>query len=300
MMFPVVHMRKKVENDTVAWARSLAEGKNRNAAWAENAVRESVSISEREALKEKVVDYIAKDVSELLVLIDGKTVEIDGQKQILQMKNAQIINFEMSNQQKLLKWFSDPTLIFLLMLMGFLGLFLEFQAPGVSLPGILGVLCLAFVFGLQLLPLNGFGVLLILGAIVFFIAEIYITSFGLLSLVGLGLFVLGSFLLFDTPGSSLQVEPIMIWVFAGCMLFLIAGIGYLITRAKNQRPASGVDSLQGKMATVYEDIRPAKPGTIYMQGSYWVAYADEEISENTQIEIVRMEGAHAYVKKIKK
>ncbi len=291
-------MRKKVENDTVAWARSLAEGKNRNADWAEKAVRESVSISEKAALKEKVIDYIAKDVPALLARIDGKSVVVDGKKQILQTKDAQVINFEMSNQQKLLKWFSDPTLIFLFMLLGFLGLFLEFQAPGVSLPGIFGLLCLAFVFGLQLLPLNGFGVLLILGAIAFFIAEIYITSFGLLSLVGLGLFVLGSFLLFETPGSSLQVEPIMIWVFAGCMLFLIAGIGFLITRAKHQRPTSGVDAMQGKTAVVYEAIIPPKPGTIYMQGSYWVAYADETIFPDTQIKVVRMQGAHAYVEKI--
>lgn len=293
-------MRKKIENDTAAWARTLSEGNNRNAQWAENAVRDSVSISEHEALKLNVVEYLANDVAELLVKINGKTVLVDGKKSILHTANARIEIYKMSKRQQLVKLLSDPDMLFFLMVLGFVCLFLEFQIPGLSLPGIFGALCLITVFGVQFLPVNWLGVFAIFGAVALFVAEIYVVSFGLLSLSGLALFVLGSFLLFDVPGSNMQVNAILIWVFAAILLLLFIGIGYLLIRAKNQGPSSGIELMIGKTAEVYEQIIPEKAGVIYFQGSYWQASAEDEIIAGTLVEIVRMESAHAFVKKLDK
>ncbi|MDA0713619.1 MAG: nodulation protein NfeD [bacterium] len=293
-------MRKKIENDAAAWARALSESKNRNAQWAEKAVLDSASISEVEALKLKVIDYIAKDVPDLLAKINGKIVLVDGQKRVLHTENARIEIYKMSKQQEMVKLLSDPDVLFFLMVLGFLCLFLEFQMPGLSFPGIFGALCLITVFGIQFLPINWLGVFAIFGSIALFITEIYVVSFGLLSLSGLALFVFGSFLLFDVPGSSMQVNAVLIWVFAGIILVLFLVVGYLLVRAKNQGPISGSDLMIGKTAEVYEQINLDKPGIIYFQGSYWQASADYEIAAGTLVEIVRMESIHAFVKKLNK
>ncbi len=279
-------MKKKIENDSAAWARSLAEHRHRNADWAEKAVRQSVSLSDNQALQQHVADFIAKDIPELL----ART----------QLAGAAMDHFEMSGRQKLVTGLSNANLLYLLLLLGILGLLIEFQFPGVILPGLLGVIALTTVFGIQVLPLNWLGVILILGAIALFIAEIYITSFGILSLGALVLLVLGSYLLFDVPGSTFQVDPIMIWSLALTLLVIFLGFGYLILRAKKQGPTSGSDALKGQMATVYERIIPGQPGTIYIQGAYWAAYGDEEIEPGSEVIIEHMESTHAYVKKISK
>ncbi|MBL4817911.1 MAG: hypothetical protein JKY15_01590 [Deltaproteobacteria bacterium] len=284
-------MKQKIENDAVAWARTLAQNQGRNADWAEKAVRESATLSDKEALEAHVVDFIATDIPELL----------DKASQKLQrpaIKEASIEVFEMSNKQKLMQGLSNPNLLYLLLLIGILGLFIEFQFPGMILPGLLGVLSLAIVFGVQLLPLNWFGVLLILGAVALLIAEMFIASFGLLSVGAFVLFVLGSYLLFEVEGSVFYVDPIMIWSVAVTLILIFVAFGYFIIRAKSQGATSGSEALVGQTAKVFETIAPGQPGSIYIQGSYWAASANEEIEEGALVVIERMESAQAVVKRV--
>jgi membrane-bound serine protease (ClpP class) len=292
-------MKKKIENDAAAWARSLAQNQGRNANWAEKAVRESASIPVQEALKEHVIDFIADDTSAFLTMADGRTVLVGNEKQVLHVKGAQVKAYEMSSRHQLVQWLSNPNLLYLLMLLGFLGLFIEFQFPGVILPGLLGVLCLALVFGVQILPVNWLGVLLVLGAVALFIAEIYITSFGLLSLGGIALFIAGSYLLFDVPGSSLGVEPTMIWILAFTFALIFLAIGYVLLRAKRQGPTSSTDAMKGEVVRVYERITPETPGTVELQGSFWTAHAKETFEPGDEVVVDHLEGAQVYVTKAK-
>ncbi len=281
------HMAQKIENDAAAFARSLAETNGRNALWAEKAVRQSVSISDREAIEKHVVDLIAKDVPELLDKVDGK----------LHTKGATIETFSMTGRQRMVGWLSNPNLLYLLMLFGFLGIFIEFQVPGHILPGVLGVACLAIVFGVQILPINWMGMLLLFGAVALFIAEIYLTTFGLLGVLGVGCLVFGSYLLFDVSGSTLRVDPVLIWVFSTIFAGLMLSFGYVLLRAKRQGPTSGVDAFVGSEAEVFVRIAPGNPGTVHLQGAYWPAHADEILEPGTRVVVLRMRGTEAFVKR---
>lgn len=257
-------MGKKIENDTAAWAKSLAEQNRRNPLFAEKAVRESISLTAQEALKNKVIDQIADSTEALLRSLNGKKLYLDGKEIMLRLEHPTIQDFEMTGEQKLVDWFSEPNFLYLLMLIGFVLLFIEYQNPGMILPAALGLLMLAIVFGIQLLPINWLGGLFILLAVILLVAEIYITSFGILALGGIGLLVLGSYLLFDVPGSSLRIHPVVIWSIAITFGLLIIGFGILILKTQKQTPSSSIDAMVGETVEVIENISQKKtwPSTL--------------------------------------
>jgi membrane-bound serine protease (ClpP class) len=233
------------EDDAAAFVHLLAENQNRNYEWVKHAVNESKSISAAEALNTHVIDFVSKDRRELMEQIDGRTVEVRGRTWTLATKAAKIVNFEMRGSQVLFDWLSDPNLLFLLMLFGFLGLFIELQSPGMVLPGLFGAVCLLAVFGIQVLPINWFGVVLVLLSAMLFIVEFYVATLGILAALGLSFLAIGSFLLFDVEGSTFRIEPLLIWFFIGPLACLMVGFGILSYVKKKQRKNAATTTLTG-------------------------------------------------------
>jgi membrane-bound serine protease (ClpP class) len=288
-------MARKVENDAAAWARSLALTRGRNPEWAEKAVRESAAIPAEEAVKAGVVDLLAVDLTALLGAVDGREVEVAGTRRRLETAGIAVRQVEMTGRQKLVKHLANPNLMYVMLLAGLFLIFLELKNPGLIVPGVVGVLLLALVLGVQILPVNWLGVLLILAAAALFILEIYVTSFGLLSAGALACLIVGSYLLFDVEGSTFRVDPAVIWSVALTFGALLLVVGYLLVRAKRQGPTSGVEAMAGEEAVVYERITPAEPGTVRARGAYWSASAGSELEPGERVRIVRVDGTKAIV-----
>ncbi|MBI5507744.1 MAG: nodulation protein NfeD [Deltaproteobacteria bacterium] len=288
-------MGKKVENDAAAFAKSLAETRARNMDWAEKAVRESIAVPAAEALQNKVIDLIATDAAALLQSIDGRQVQVGGAPFTLHTANAKVEPFAMSGRQTLVTFLANPDLIYFLLLFGLFLLFVEFKSPGLVVPGVVGVLLLALVLGVQLLPVNFVGVLLIIAAVALFITEIYVSSFGLLAGGGIVCLIVGSYLLFDVPGSSLRVQPVVIWSVALTFAALVLIVGVLLVRAKRQGATSGVEAMVGEEGVVFEDIRPERPGKIHARGAYWTASCSVPAAAGSRVRIKKMDGAKAEV-----
>ncbi|MFH0811925.1 MAG: nodulation protein NfeD, partial [Pseudomonadota bacterium] len=194
-------MAEKVENDAVAYIQSIATKRNRNVEWAEKAVRESVSIKANEALELKVIDLISPDVDDLLHQLDGREVEVNGKKVVLATKGAELREREMNLRDKILDTLSNPNIAYILMMLGLAGFYFELAHPGALFPGIVGAICLILAFySFQTLPVNYAGILLIILGIGFFLAEIKVASYGLLSIGGTISLLFGSLMLFDSTG----------------------------------------------------------------------------------------------------
>ena len=224
-------MAKKVTNDTVAWARSIAQMRGRNADWAADAVAESASIPEQEALEKNVVDLIARNEDMLVRALHGRVVKLPDRQVSLSTESVVVMPYEMSARQKLVQFLANPNLAYILLLIGLFGLFLEFKAPGLMVPGVVGATCLALVLGVQVMPVNWLGALLMAAAAVCLVAEIFVPSFGILTAVGMTCLVLGSYLLFDVPESDFRVEPMLIWAGALGFASLAMVIGTLLMRS---------------------------------------------------------------------
>ena len=194
-------MSEKVTNDAAAYIKSLAEKTGRNAKWAEDAVRKSVSATEEEALKLKIIDFVSDDLNVLLSTIDGKKVKTVAGERILKTAHVNVVREEMSLRHKILNVITDPNVAYMLMLLGFYGLFFELTNPGAIFPGVMGGICLILAFyAFQTLPVNYAGLLLIILAIILFILEIKIISHGVLTIGGVIAMLLGSLMLFESPG----------------------------------------------------------------------------------------------------
>jgi membrane-bound serine protease (ClpP class) len=281
---------KKAENDAAAFIRSLARERDRNADWAEKAVRESVSITEREAVKMKVVDLVADSVPDLLTKIDGRTVKTARGAVRLATRDLRIVPLEISLRDRFLNVITDPNVAYVLMMMGMLGLFFELANPGVILPGVIGgiSLILAF-FAFQSLPINYAGLLLILFGVVLLIAEIKVVSHGVLAIGGVVSMALGSVMLFDAPETGFRVSWAVIaasvGVMAGMLLFVVgAGV-----RALTRRPMLGADALVGEMGVARDDLAPEGP--VMVQGEIWRAIAtDGSVPSGAAVRVVDVNG----------
>jgi membrane-bound serine protease (ClpP class) len=283
-------MMKKIENDAVAFIRTVALERGRNAEWAEKAVRQAVAITEREAVKLKVVDLVADSIPDLLDKIDGRTVKLPKRTTTLATKGAPVRPIEIGFRDRFLNVITDPNVAYVLMMLGMLGLFFELSNPGVILPGVIGgiSLILAF-FAFQSLPINYAGLLLILFGIVLLVAEIKIVSHGVLAIGGIISMALGSLMLFDSPEVGFRVSW---WVIAptvgataGLFLFVVAaGV-----RALGQPPATGAEGLIGKTASVRERLAPE--GQVMVSGEIWRAVAEgEPVEIGGQVRIVAVDG----------
>ena len=282
---------KKIENDAAAFVRTIALERGRNVEWAEKAVRQSVSITEREAVKLKVVDLIADSVPDLLEKIDGRVVKMPKGTVTLATRGAVVRPIEIGFRDRFLNVITDPNVAYVLMMLGMLGLFFELSNPGVILPGVVGgiSLILAF-FAFQSLPINYAGLLLIVFGVILLIAEIKIVSHGVLAIGGIVAMALGSMMLFDAP--EVGAFRISWWVIgptvgamAGIFLFVVAaGV-----RALARRPLMGASGLIGQTGVATGPLAPG--GQIKLGGEIWQAVAEGgPVADGMPVRVVDVQG----------
>jgi len=297
-------MREKIDNFTASFSETIAQRRGRNVEWAEKAVRESVSVTEVEALQKKVIDLVATDVQDLLRKAEDRKVEIGNTKTTLNFKDLRaadgtvpVVTLEMRLKHKVLNILADPNIAYLLMMAGILGLYLEFSHPGTIFPGLAGVICLLLALtAFQVLPINYTGLLLILLGIGFLIAELFLPSFGILGVGGIVAFVLGSLFLFDTPESELAVDRSIILTAALSVSAFMLFVGTLAVRTWRQKPASGGEGLIGEVGEVR--VRLAPRGKVWLHGEYWNAESDEDVEVGQKVRVVSRDHMVLRVRKI--
>ncbi len=289
---PDKEMMKKIENDAAAFARTIATERGRNAEWAEKAVRASVSVTEREAVKLKIVDLVADNLPDLLAKIDGRTVKTVKGTVTLQTKDAPIKKIEVKFRDRFLALISDPNIAYILMMIGMLGIFFELSNPGVILPGVLGgiSLILAF-FAFQSLPINWAGLLLILFGVALLIAEIKVVSHGVLTIGGVVAMLLGSMMLFDAPetGGLLRVSWfVIVPAVASTAGLVIVGLSFGM-RALYRKPTTGVSGMVGEIAVARTPLAPE--GQVLVLGELWRAIAQNgPVAVGEKVEVVGVNG----------
>jgi membrane-bound serine protease (ClpP class) len=291
-------MRQKAENDLAAFARSIADKRGRNADWAEQAVRESVSITETEALDQKVIDLIAEDVPDLLAKLDGRKVSLPDGEVSLETAEATVRYQHMSWRQRVLAVLSHPQFALMLLSLGSLGLLIELYNPGLIFPGVIGAISLLLAFySLQTLPINYAGLALIGLALVMFILETQVASFGMLTVGGIISMFLGSLMLVNSSADYLRIPLstiiLVVGTTAAVFIFIIgAAVGSL-----KRQPVSGQEGMIGETGTVMERIDPA--GTVFVHGTLWKARSASPIEAGETVRVVRVEGLKLTVDKVK-
>ena len=283
-------MAEKATNDSAAYIKSLAERKGRNAAWAEKAVRESVSATEAEALRDHVIDMVSKDLNTLLLDINGRKVQTAFAEKVLMTKDARITREETGLRQKILNFISDPNVAYILMLLGFYGLFFELTNPGAIFPGVIGGICLILAFyAFQTLPVNYAGLLLIILAIILFILEVKIISHGVLTIGGVIAMIIGSLMLFETPGPFVRLSLYLILpAVIVTALFFSLTIG-LVLKAHRMKPVTGKEELLGMEGVARTEITP-EGGTVSLHGELWAAYSEERIAKDHKVVVESVSG----------
>ena len=289
-------MKKKVTNDAAAYIRSLAQKRGRNADWAEDAVRNGVSIGETAALNKGVIDLIATDQTAFLRALDGRRVATDSGEVILRTRGAEIVKWEMGLRQKLLAVLSNPNLAYILMMLGVYGILFEIMNPGAIFPGVVGGICLIVGFyALQVLPINYAGLALILLGIIMFILEVNVVSYGALSIGGAISMILGSVMLIDSPAPFFRISYFVIIPVVGLTaLFFLVLIGMGL-RAQRGRSVAGREGLMNATGVASAAIKP--DGKVFVHGETWNAHSSEPIEEGDRVRIVGVEGLRLEVMK---
>jgi len=289
---------QKAENLLASFIESIAKKRGRNVEWAEKAVRESVAATAEEALALHVIDRVARDRAELLAWLDGRVVETDQGPQRLRLAGAVQREIEMSLLTQILNVIVDPNVAMLLLMAGLLGLYIEFNQPGLILPGVLGVACLLMaMIAMQVLPFSWIGVLVLLLGVGLLVAESLVSSFGVLFGIGLACLLIGGAMLFERPDlSDLRLDfwrvllPAVIGV-GLCGGLLVLAIGRVVRRAQT----AGVDELVGMVGVATTRLAPS--GTVYLRGEYWRADAAETIEADERIETLAVEGLRLRVRR---
>jgi membrane-bound serine protease (ClpP class) len=280
-------MMGKVVEDAAAYARSLAQQRGRNVEWAERIVRESISTPATEALELGVIDIVAGDENALLEGLDGRKYRRGGEDRILETDGAVLVLAEMGLRQKILNAVSHPNVAYLLMMLGILGIFFEISQPGVILPGAIGAIALLLAFfGFQTLPVNYIGFLLILLGIILFILEVFVTSYGMLSIGGLVALTMGSLMLVDTSVPYLQISRAVIFATVAVFGGFISTVLFFVVRTQKTRFASGVEGMVGELGQAVTAIH--KEGKVFVHGEYWDAFSAEPIAPGETVEVVRI------------
>lgn len=278
-------MSEKVTNDMVAHVKSIAQKRGRNVQWVEKAVRESVSVTETEALEANVIDIVAKDLDDLIRQINGRKIENKG---VLKLDNPKKTIIEESLRTKVLKIISDPNVAYILMMIGLAGLYFELSHPGAVLPGVVGgiSIILAF-FAFQTIPVNYAGFLLIILAIIFFIMEMKIASYGLLSIAGITSLLLGSLMLFENNGTDMRLS----WQVLVPTLTVVSGffvvISGLVFKSQLSKPKTGARGLLGEIGVVKEPT--LQEGKVFVHGELWKAISKDPIEKGAKVRVVKVE-----------
>jgi len=290
-------MSEKIVNDTVSYIKTIAKTRGRNVDWAEKAVRKSVSITEEEAVKLNVVDFIGSDLQDLLTKIDGKVIKFDGVTRTLLTKGIKPRSMQMSWRYRLLDIISNPTIAYILLMLGIYGIFFELSNPGAILPGVVGGIFLILAFyALQMLPINFAGLALILFAIILFIAEIKVVSHGLLAVGGVISLFLGSLMLIESPTEymkiSLSVIIPAVLVSSGFFTFAVTKA----IKARLAKPTTGMEGLIGEIGIATTGLTPE--GKISIHGEFWNAYSDQPVDPGEKVQVIGVKNLKLKVKKM--
>ncbi|NPA39089.1 MAG: nodulation protein NfeD [Thermodesulfobacteria bacterium] len=270
-------MLKKVINDTLAWGKNLAELRHRNFNFLKQAVLKSKSITEKQALKLKVINFIASSLSEVY--------------KKLKVKSPQVYVIKDSIRTKVLEVLTNPNLVYFLLLLGMLGIYLELAHPGAILPGVIGAISLILAWtGMSIIPVNYGGIALILLSALLFFLEVKIMSYGLLTIGAVISLILGSMMLFEGNPPALQVSKGFVFSIAVLFSLAFAGIGYLVIKTLKKRPISGKEALIEKVGRVVEEISPEKPGKVFVEGEIWIAESEESIKPGQKVRVKSSEG----------
>jgi membrane-bound serine protease (ClpP class) len=287
-------MERKVVNDAVAYIRSLAELRGRNAEWAESAVRGAASLSATQALHEKVIDLIAQDVPDLLARIDGREVRVADRTVKLATRSLALVQARPDWRTQLLAVITHPTVAYGLMLIGIWGLLLEGYNPGAVLPGVAGSICLLIaLFAFQVLSVNYAGLALVAVGVGMIVAEFFFPTYGSLGIGGLIAFVVGSLILFDSDTPGLQVGRSLIAAIASVGGLIIAGIAFLATRAMRRPVTTGAQAMIGASAEVLADF--SGRGSVRYGGELWNARSTAALRAGEPARIVKVEGLTLWV-----
>ncbi len=293
-------MMTKATNDAAAFIRTISENRKRNITWAEDAVRKSLSITEKEALKLNVINFIADDINSLLIKINGDSVFTNKGKIILNTKDAKIDYLDLNIAERLLSLISDPNIAYILFMLGLYGLLFEIFNPGAIFPGVIGSICIILGFyAMNTLPINYAGLALIIIGIILFILEIKIVSHGLLTIGGIISLILGSIMLINVDSFmeviSISWEVIAIFVLLTVAFFITAiGLG---VKAQKLKPFSGSEGIVNEIGTAVSVLNPT--GEIKVHGEIWKAESVEgEIAEGSVVQVVEINKLNLKVKKV--
>ncbi len=292
---PSASMQDKIVNDSVAYIRSLAQLRGRNADWAEKAVREAASLASEDALKKKVIDLIAEDLDELLAKVNGRTTKVLGVSQTLDTAGMKVDIFEPDWRTKLLGIITNPNVAYVLMLIGIYGLILEFYSPGTMVPGTIGAISLLLaLYAFNLLPINYAGLALILLGIALITAEAFMPSFGILGLGGVASLVIGSIMLIETDLPGFQISRFLIGSIAALSAGAFALMLLFLIRARRKPVVSGVEHLLGNEGRVIE--WDGLNGRVRIQGEIWSARAEAPLKHDSRVRVDRIEGLQLVVR----
>ncbi len=283
-------MRKKVENDAAALLRGIAGKRGRNSTVAEQAVLEAKSFSDKEALDNHLIECVARDESDLLRQLDGREiVRFDGRKQVLRTGGAAVVDYDLTWREQIISAVSDPNIALVLLVLGALGIYIEFSSPGLIAPGVAGgIMVLLGLSALSVLPINWIGAALLLLAVTLFILEAKFTSHGVLGTGGAVAMVLGAVLLINSPIPEMRIR----WAtavgitlpFAAITVFLVS----LVLRARANKVVTGSAGLVGEAAIVHTALNPA--GKVFVHGEYWDAVSSRPVEQGARVKINAVEG----------
>ena len=287
---------KKVENDLAALARSIAAERGRNVEWAQKAVVESLSATAREAERLGVIDLVAEDLQALLAALEGRTVVLKDGKRVLHTAEARVVEIEERPLERFLQLLGDPNIAYLLLMVGVTGLYFELAHPGAIFPGVAGAISLILgLYGLDSLPLNLTGILLLLLGLVLFVLELFITSHGILGVAGLVALVLGSVMLFDPSGLVGGFDPGVVWGAATIFGLALLALSYLAARAVLARPRAGREAMLGATGRAVTDVGE-EGGRVFVHGELWNATCEGRIPEGKKVVVTGVEGMRLVVR----
>jgi membrane-bound serine protease (ClpP class) len=290
-------LRKKINQDAMAFLRSFTERRERNPALAEKAITESKAFTEKEMLEGKMIDLLADSPDDLLRLLDGRTItRFDGKKTVLALKNSARTPFELSTRQKFLSRIVQPDVVFVLLILGVLGLYTEFTHPGVIAPGVIGGICFILaLYALNFLPVNLAGLFLIALSMAFFILEAKMPSHGVLAAGGIVAMFLGAIFLIRSPltpgGVSMGVAVAGTLPFAVLTVFLMR----LVMRSRKWKTATGKEELIGAHGLALSPLQAGVEGMIRVHGEMWQAVSSQPVGEGKPVKVLRVEGLKLFV-----
>lgn len=291
-----VHMGRKIENDLAAMIEGIALERGRNTEWAIDAVRGSVSIHAEKAVEIGVVDFVAVDRAELFGKLDGHEFMMGSRKVRLQTKDVKTIAYELTVREHVLNFLANPGIAVILGMLGVLGIMVEVYHPGMIIPGVLGALCIiCSMIAMEQLPIDVGGAILIIGGLVLLIAELYTSTYGALGIFGAIGLTVGLLLLVDPSKPDFALDPsfrLTLTDVAPVVIALVGMFGYIsfyVMRAQKTRIFTGHEALLGMVGSVTRPIDGGE-GMVFIDGEYWRAHASEPIAEQTQVEVVSVEG----------